>query len=95
MGLRSVLAASNQGAVHQLVLEEQEVRNGKRCPACGALGLDETECPLCGTFMQEEADLWEVLARRVLERDGEVLVLGRPSALRDHDGLGARLRFAL
>ena len=95
LGLRSVLAASNQGAVHQLVLEEQEVRNGKRCPACGALGLDETECPLCGTLMEEEADLWEVLARRVLERDGEVLVLGRPSALRDHYGLGARLRFAL
>lgn len=95
LGLRRVLAAVNRGAVLQLVLEEQEHRSGRVCSPCGALGLDEETCPLCGAPMEVEGNLWEALARKVLGADGEVLLLGRPSALRDQEGLGARLRFAL
>lgn len=94
-GWRAVLAASGRGAVHQLLLEERELRRGVRCPACGALGLDEETCPLCGGGTVEEPDLMEALIGQVYDKDGEVLVLGRPSPLREWEGLGALLRFSL
>ena len=95
VGWRAVLAASNRGAIHQLLLESYELRRGVRCSQCGALGLDEATCPLCGSETVEEPDLTEALIDQVYEKDGEVLVLSRPSALRDWEGKGALLRFAL
>lgn len=92
-GLRAVLAASNRGGVHQLVVEEYERRRGVRCPSCGSLGIDEATCPLCGHETDEEPDLLEALVQQVFEKDGEALVLGRPSLLREWEGIGALLRF--
>lgn len=92
-GLRAVLAASNRGGVHQLVVEEYERRRGVLCPSCGSLGIDEATCPLCGHETDEEPDLLEALVQQVFEKDGEALVLGRPSPLREWEGIGALLRF--
>ncbi len=94
-GMRAVLAASNRGAIHQLVLEEFELRSGVRCTRCGALGLDEVTCPLCGLETEPERDLLEALIQQVHGKDGETLVLGRPSTLREWEGIGALLRFVL
>lgn len=94
-GWRSVLAACNRGAIHQLLIEEYEAVKGRFCPHCKALGLDEDECPLCGSRMDEEPDLMEALIAQTLGKDGEVILLGRPSSLHPDEGLGALLRFPL
>lgn len=92
-GWRGTLAASNARAVHTLVLEEYDRVGGMRCPACGSLGLDERVCPVCGEAMEPEEDLMEGLLQRTIRQDGDALVLGRPSSLREEEGLGAILRF--
>ncbi len=94
-GWRAVLAASNRGAVHCAVAEEYEPVEGVRCVSCGALGLDEESCPVCGAVMKPEGDMMEALFQRTLRQDGDVMVLGRPSPLRDSDGVGVLLRFAI
>lgn len=94
-GWRATLAASNGGAVHRMVLEEYEQVKGIRCPACGALGIDEKTCPACGVGTSTEEDLMEALLQRTVSQDGDVVILGRPSLLRDKGGVGAILRFAV
>jgi peptide chain release factor subunit 1 len=94
-GWRATLAASNAGAVHQMVFEEYEQTRGVRCPACGALGMDEKTCPACGAETLPEEDLMEALLQRTIRQDGDVVILGRPSLLREKAGVGAILRFPL
>lgn len=94
-GWRATLAASNGGAVYRMVLEEYEQMRGVRCLACGALGMDEKTCPVCGAETVPEEDLMEALLQRTVRQDGDVVILGRPSLLREKDGVGAILRFAL
>jgi peptide chain release factor subunit 1 len=95
LGWRSVLSAASRGAIHQLVVEEAEEVRGRSCRHCGALGLDEPFCPICRSATDPEEDLLEALLARTLEKEGEAVILGRPSALRDSGGVGALLRFAL
>ena len=94
-GLRGVVYASNLFAVHQLLIDEYEPVAGKQCQSCGALGVDEVECPLCHGEMGEIEDLIDLLIYKTLRDNGDVLVIGGQSPLREYDGIGASLRFAV
>ncbi|EHM09702.1 hypothetical protein TheveDRAFT_0541 [Thermanaerovibrio velox DSM 12556] len=92
LGLRQVIDGVNRRDLMKLVIEDLEGIRGVRCGSCGALGIDEVQCPLCGGAMGEEEDLLEALSRRALRGGARVVVLGRPSALREHEGIGGLLR---
>jgi len=94
-GLRGVIRASNLYAIHQLVIDEYRMIGGKRCGSCGALGVDEDACPLCHGAMEVVDDLIDLLVCRTLRNDGDVIVIGGQSPLREYDGIGASLRFAI
>lgn len=94
-GWRPVLSAAARGAVQQLIVDEPDTRNGVRCPSCSHLGLNEHYCPACKTAMQPQPLLLEALLRQVIGKEGQVMILGRPSVLWDLGGVGARLRFAV
>ena len=95
-GLSGTLKAVNMGAVHQLVVDEHRFVKGGRCDHCDILVLEPSNvCPVCGASVTVEDDLLEAVAHKVLEQDGDVTVLGRPSLLRECEGLGAILRFPI
>ncbi len=84
------------GAVHQLVVDEHRSVKGGRCDHCDILVLEPSNvCPVCEASVTVEDDLLEAVAHKVLEQDGDVTVLGRPSLLRECEGLGAILRFPI
>jgi len=95
LGWRSTLAAASRGAIHTLLIEETETVRGRHCGHCGALGLDEPYCPICHSATDPDGDLLESLIARTLEKEGEAIVLGRPSALREAGGVGSLLRYPL
>ena len=78
--------------MHQLLIDEYEPVAGKQCQSCGALGADEVECPLCHGEMGEIEDLIDLLIYKTLRDNGDVLVIGGQSPLREYDGIGASLR---
>ncbi|MCX7828350.1 MAG: hypothetical protein N2315_03970 [Thermanaerothrix sp.] len=92
LGLRQVIDAVNRRELMKLVIEDLEDLRGVRCGSCGALGIDEPQCPLCGGAMGEEENLQEAIARRAIRGGVNVVVLGRPSAIREHQGIGGLLR---
>lgn len=95
-GLSGTLKAVNMGAVHQLVVDEHRSVKGGRCDHCDILVLEPSNvCPVCEASVTVEDDLLEAVAHKVLEQDGDVTVLGRPSLLRECEGLGAVLRFPI
>ena len=94
LGLRQAIDQVNRRALMSLVVEERRTVRGVRCTSCGALGLEEDQCPLCGSGMEEETDLLDAMAHRALLSGAEVLVLGRPSSLREHEGVGGLTRLS-
>lgn len=92
-GLRGVVRALNYRAVHQLVVGEPYRARGVMCPSCGTLGLDEEECSGCGGSAVLVDDLLEEMIHLALAQNADVMVLGRPTLLREHDEVGALLRF--
>lgn len=92
-GLRGVIRALNYRAVHQLVVGEPYRKEGVLCPSCGTLGLDEEECSGCGGSLVLADDLLEEMVHLALSQNADVMVLGRPTLLREHDEVGALLRF--
>lgn len=74
------------GAIHQLVVDEHRSVKGGRCDHCDTLISEPSNvCPVCGASVTAEDDLLEAIAHKVLEQDGDVTVLGRPSLLREYE----------
>ncbi len=94
-GLRGVIKALNYGAVYRLVEGEYYEKNGKYCPKCEALGIDEEECPNCSSKMVDTQDLLEEMVHKAFSQDADILLLNRPTQLRQYEGIGARLRFKI
>lgn len=93
VGLRDTIQAINRGQVHRLVLLRNFNRMGWQCSKCLALGEVTTlRCPFCNSGV-ETVDLAEEMIRSVINRDGEVELVGDHPELRKYEGAGAQLRF--
>lgn len=97
LGLNQTLEALHQGQVHTLYLLTSFSYKGGKCRRCGSLfvppsGNLSLPCPLCkGAF--KEVDLGEEMMKASLRQDGEVKWVEENEVLREHEGVGATLRF--
>ena len=100
LGLNGTLEAINQGQVHTLYLLEEFSLSGGKCRHCGSLILLPPEkgvspsCPLC-VGETRTIDLGEELTKATLRQDGDVKWVEENTILKEHDGVGASLRFRL
>ena len=100
LGLNGTLEAINKGQVHTLYLLKEFSLSGGKCRHCGSLILLPPEkggspsCPLC-VGETRTIDLGEELTKAVLRQDGEVKWAEENAILKEHDGVGASLRFRL
>jgi hypothetical protein len=97
-GPAAVVDAVCDGRVYALVFAAGLNLAGARCLNCANLTLDvETaNCPACGGALQQEPDLTEVLALRVLAQGGRIEEVRGPAAerLSPHAGIIALVRYA-
>jgi len=97
LGLTQTLEALNQGQVHTLYLLTSFSYKGGKCKRCGSLlapppGNPSLPCPLCKGELKR-VDLGEEMIKASLRQDGEVKWVEENEALREHEGVGASLRF--
>ncbi len=93
VGLRDTIEAINRGQVHRLALDRKLKKQGWQCTRCLALGeITSLSCPFCNSAIAT-ADLGEEMIRSVINRDGEVELIGDHPKLSKYEGVGALLRF--
>jgi peptide subunit release factor 1 (eRF1) len=92
-GLADTLAALSEQRVEILLLDDGFAAPGKRCPACGWLGVEPEACPADGTALEPREEVTEDAVERALAQSAEVLVVQRFEDLQPLGGIGAVLRF--
>jgi len=97
-GLPGVLEASERKQIHTLYLLTSFSERGGKCLRCQTLTPLSTfqgsrpQCPICREETRE-VDLGEEIIRGVLRQDGEVKWVDTSPVLKEHEGIGASLRF--
>jgi len=101
LGLNGTLEAINKGQIHTLYLLKEFSLSGGKCRHCGSLILlapakegGSPPCPLC-VGETRAIDLSEELTKAALRQDGDVKWVEENAILKEHDGVGASLRFRL
>lgn len=94
-GLEATLEALEAGRVGTLVVSPTLRADGLRCPSCGHLATEPPAdgCPVCGTRMEDGADLVEEAVESALRRGARVEAVGQSAELDGLGGIGALLRF--
>ncbi len=93
LGLEKVLQAANTGAIRLLLIEEDTVLPGRECFSCGFLTLSEETCPICGAKTEEMDDLFDEIVENTVNFNGDFFQVPSGSKLKEHQGIGAFLRF--
>lgn len=98
LGLNSTLEALNAGQIHVLYLLLSFASPGGKCSRCHSLllipqsGGISPPCPLCKGEVKT-MDLGEEMMRSTLCQDGEVRYVEENEVLKEHEGVGAALRY--
>ncbi len=93
LGLQEVLKNANLGNIRLLLIEEDAVLPGRECFSCGYLTIDEEVCPVCGAKTELMDDLFDEIVENTVNYNGDFLQIPPGSALKEHQGIGAFLRF--
>lgn len=99
LGLTGTLEALNKGQIQTLYLLSSFNLPGWLCPKCKTLDWfrpplpSQTTCLFCRGHIKE-VPLEEEMMRSVLRQDGEVRWIDDHIVLKEHDGVGATLRFS-
>jgi peptide chain release factor subunit 1 len=93
LGLAKTVEAVQEQRVQTLVISEGYFAPGSVCEHCGYLTLRHTEqCPVCGGQARQVPDIVELLVRRALAMDVEVVFV-EDEALAEAGSIGALWRF--
>lgn len=96
-GLEDVLTALNERRVETLLVNQGFDAAGCTCPQCGSVySVDGGACPADGAELDCRDDILENAVRLALEQSARVLFVGdegHRSALEEHGGVAAVLRF--
>ncbi len=95
VGLEGVLKNANMGNIRLLLIEEDVVLPGRECFSCGYLSVDEEVCPVCGARTEEMDDLFDEIVENTVNYNGDFYQIPAGTALKEHQGIGAFLRFNL
>jgi peptide subunit release factor 1 (eRF1) len=92
--MEDTLRALHDGRVQTLVIQDGLRIQGSKCRGCGFVTshMDET-CPYCGNSFEEIPDVVELAVRSVMRSGGEVEVVHLGNSLKEHEGIGALLRY--
>jgi peptide chain release factor subunit 1 len=92
-GLREVLHKLNVHEVQTLVLNRNYSLEGRVCPKCHFLYLDEVRCPNCLIKTDKVLDVVHEGVHAAMDHKGQVRYVTRPSKLERYGEIGAFLRF--
>lgn len=92
-GLREVLRKLNVHEVQTLVLNRNFSHEGRVCPKCHFLYVDELRCPNCEIKTDRVVDIVHEGVHTAMDNKGQVRYVTRPSRLERYGEIGAFLRF--
>jgi peptide subunit release factor 1 (eRF1) len=92
IGVGRVIRAVNRHAVSRLLINDGAEAEGAICSNCGAISLPAPACPECGQATTPVSELFESLARSVIDAGGSVEHVMAVTTL-TVDQVAATLRF--
>jgi len=92
-GLKEVLRKLNTWEVQSLVLSHHFAAEGKTCPKCHYLYIDEVRCPVCQVKTEKVQDIVHESVHAALDKKVQVRYVTPPSKLDRYGKIGAFLRF--
>jgi peptide chain release factor subunit 1 len=94
-GLKDTLRALNQASVQTLVVTHNFSREGRICPVCRLLYIDELRCPACQRKTDVAADIVDEAIESALNKNCQVKHITPPSKLDRYGKIGALLRYKI
>ncbi len=92
-GLKNTLASLNRGEVQTLVITRSFSQQGRTCPQCHFLYIDELLCPSCQRKTEKVVDVVDEAVEAALDKNCGVKHLTPPSRLNKYGKIGAFLRY--
>jgi len=94
-GIKESLRGVNQLEIHNLLVTHNFTAEGKMCPKCRFLYLEEEVCPSCQVATNSVADVVDEAIEAVFKQHAEVRHVTPPSKLDHYGKIGAMLRFKI
>lgn len=92
-GVKDTLRKLNRGEVQTLVITRNFSKQGKICPKCGFLFLDELRCPSCQIKTEKVVDVIDEAVEAALDKHCSIKHILPPSKLNRYGNIGAFLRY--
>lgn len=92
-GMKEVLRKLNTWEVQSLVLSRNFAADGRTCPKCHYLYIDEVRCPVCQVKTEKVQDIVHESVHAALDKKVQVRYVTPPSKLDRYGKIGAFLRF--
>ncbi len=92
-GMKEVLRKLNTWEVQRLVLSRNFSAEGRTCPKCRYLYVDEVRCPVCLVKTEKVQDIVHESVHSALDKKVRVLYVTPPSKLDRYGKVGAFLRY--
>ncbi len=92
-GMREVLRTLNAAEVQTLVVTRNFSLEGRVCPKCQFLYLDELQCPICQVKTEKVQDIVHEGVHSAMNNKGQVRYVTSPSKLDHYGKVGAFLRY--
>lgn len=94
-GLKDTLRHVNQGDVQTLVVSHNFSREGRLCPGCRFLCVEETVCPVCEKPTSAVVDVVDEAIEAAVARSAQVKHVTPPTKLDHYGKIGALLRYKI
>jgi len=92
-GIKETLRRVNQVEVHRLVVTHNFSAEGKICPRCKFLYLEEAVCPNCQVNTERVLDVVDEAVEAAMGKNADVRHISPPSKLDRYGKIGAFLRY--
>jgi len=92
-GVKDTLKKLNQGEVQTLVVTRNFSKQGRICPKCNFMFLDQPRCPTCQIKTEKVVDIIDEAVEMAMDKNCRVKHILPLSKLRRYGDLGAFLRY--
>jgi len=92
-GVKYTLKKLNRGEVQTLVVTRNFAKQGRICPKCNFLFLDEARCPSCQIKTEKVVDVIDEAVEAAMNKNCRLKHITPPSRLRRYGNIGAFLRY--
>lgn len=92
-GIRNTLQSLNKGEVQTLIVTRHFTREGRKCPKCHFLFVDELRCPSCQVKTDKFDDIIDEAVESALDKKCGVEHINPPLRLGRYGRIGALLRY--